>query len=190
MRGRPASPPGPAPSSTADLFEDAYRSSGTAVLGYALRRSDSREDALDVVAETFAIAWRRRDNLPEDPAEVRPWLFGIARRCLANSARGTRRADRLGQRLAEAFDAGAVPDPSALHEHRAETQRVREALDQLSADDRELVTLVAWEGLSPAEAADVLGLTAGAARVRLHRARARLRTVLSTTHVEEADRDS
>lgn len=191
MRGEPAPPTDPAPVSAADLFEDAYRDCGTAVLGYALRRSSSREDALDVVAETFATAWRRRDDLPMDPVEVRPWLFGIARRCLANAARGTRRADRLGARLAASFDAGAVPDPSALHEHRAENRRVRAALDQLAADDRELVTLIAWEGLGPAEAATVLGLTPGAARVRLHRARTRLRAVLSApTSVEESDRDS
>src|SRR3954471_18605662 len=124
-------------------FEDAYRSSGTAVLGYALRRSASRDDALDVVAETFAIAWRRRADLPEDPQEVRPWLFGIARRCLANVARSGRRADRLGARLAEAFAETAVPDPSTLHDHRAEGRQVRAALDQLSADDRELVSLIA-----------------------------------------------
>jgi RNA polymerase sigma-70 factor (ECF subfamily) len=78
-------------------FEDAYRTSGTAVLGYALRRSDTREDALDVVAETFATAWRRQADMPADPEEVRPWLFGIARRCLANAARSTHRATRLGE---------------------------------------------------------------------------------------------
>jgi RNA polymerase sigma factor (sigma-70 family) len=189
MRGQPAPPPAPAPVSAAGLFEDAYRSSGTAVLGYALRRSASREDALDVVAETFAIAWRRRDDLPADPAEVRPWLFGIARRCLANADRGSRRAGRLGERLVAEFDPGVVPDPSALHEHRADVRRVRRALDELAPEDRELVTLVAWEALSPAEAATVLGLTAGAARVRLHRARARLRALLSATDVEETDRD-
>jgi RNA polymerase sigma factor (sigma-70 family) len=189
MRGQPAPPPPPALVPAAGLFEDAYRTSGRAVLGYALRRAASREDALDVVAETFAIAWRRRDDLPADPAEVRPWLFGIARRCLANADRGSRRAGRLGERLVAEFDPGVVPDPSALHEHRADVRRVRRALDELAPEDRELVTLVAWEALSPAEAATVLGLTAGAARVRLHRARARLRALLSATDVEETDRD-
>jgi RNA polymerase sigma factor (sigma-70 family) len=188
MRGQPAPPTDPA--ATADLFEEAYRSSGTAVLGYALRRSASREDALDVVAETFATAWRRRADLPADPGEVRPWLFAIARRCLANAARTNRRADRLGTRLAASFTEGALPDPSAVHEHRAENRRVRQALDELSPDDRELVTLVAWEGLAPADAAAVLGLSPGAARVRLHRARTRLRAALSTpAHAEETDRD-
>jgi RNA polymerase sigma-70 factor (ECF subfamily) len=190
MRGQP-SPSTDSPAGSADeRFEDAYRSSGTAVLGYALRRSLSREDALDVVAETFATAWRRRTDMPADPLEVRPWLFGIARRCLANAARGARRSGRLGERLAASLTDAALPDPSTLHEHRAEARRVREALDELSADDRELVTLVAWEGLTPSEAAAALGLAPGTARVRLHRARTRLRAVLSTTeHVEETVRD-
>jgi RNA polymerase sigma-70 factor (ECF subfamily) len=171
-------------------FEDAYRSSGTAVLGYALRRSLSREDALDVVAETFATAWRRRADMPAAPEEARPWLFGIARRCLANAVRSSNRAGRLSERLSDACAELAVPDPSARHDEHPGSHRVHEALDLLSPDDRELVTLTAWEGLTPAQAATVLGLSAGTARVRLHRARTRLRTVLATTApVEETDRD-
>ena len=178
MRGQPPPPSDP----LIDVrFEEAYRTCGTAVLGYALRRSASREDALDVVAETFAVAWRRRDDLPPDAAEVRPWLFGIARLCLANSARSRRRAGRLGQRLAEAFAGIPLPDPVALSESRAGSRQLTDALGRLSPEDRELVTLVAWEGLTPAEAAVALGLTPGATRVRLHRARTRLRTELDTT---------
>ncbi len=67
---------------------------------------------------------------------------------------------------------------------------MRAALEQLSPEDRELVTLIAWEGLTPAQAATALGLSPGTARVRLHRARTRLRAALSTpAHVEETDRD-
>ena len=178
MQGHPPPTTDHPPVSSDDRFEDAYRSAGTAVLGYALRRSDSREDALDVVAETFAVAWRRRSDMPVDPEEVRPWLFGIARRCLANAVRSTHRAGRLGARLAASFDDASVPDPSTLHENRAESRRVHEALEQLSPDDRELVTLIAWEGLTPSGAATVLGLSPGTARVRLHRARTRLRAAL------------
>jgi RNA polymerase sigma-70 factor (ECF subfamily) len=195
MHGPPPPPPTSLPStddlpvSPEDAFEDAYRTSGTAVLGYALRRAGSREDALDVVAETFATAWRRRADLPADPDEVRPWLFGVARRCLANAARRTHRAGRLGERLAESLAGVAVPDPSAIHEGRAEERRVREALGLLSPEDRELLTLIAWEGLTPAQAATVLGLNPGTARVRLHRARTRLRAALSLpTDAEETDR--
>jgi RNA polymerase sigma factor (sigma-70 family) len=173
-----------------EAFEHAYRSSGTAVLGYALRRSASREDALDVVAETFATAWRRRADLPTEPDEVRPWLFGIARLCLANSIRSANRVGRLGRRLADSFQERSVPDPSTLHESRLDSRVVREALDALAPEDRELVTLIAWEGLTPAQAAAVVGLSAGTARVRLHRARTKLRAaLLPATTVEETDRD-
>ena len=190
MRGQPTQAPDDRPASGDSRFEDAYRACGTAVLGYALRRADSREDALDAVADTFATAWRRRADLPDDPAEVRPWLFGIARRCLANAARSTARAGRLGQRLADALDDAAVPDPSAVHEQRASSGRVRAALAQLSADDRELITLIAWEGFTPAAAGTALGIPAGTARVRLHRARARLRAALDVpAPAPEADRD-
>jgi RNA polymerase sigma-70 factor (ECF subfamily) len=176
--------------SAAAHFEDAYRRSGSAVLGYALRRSATREDALDVTAETFATAWRRRTDMPTDPDEVQPWLFGVARRCLANAVRATIRAGRLGERLAGSFGEVEIPDPSLRHEHGAERRQVRNALEQLSSDDRELLTLIAWEGLTPAQAGTVLGLSAGTARVRLHRARTRLRAVLDTSaHTQETDRD-
>jgi len=189
MRGQPPSPTDPPATSVDVRFEEAYRSAGTAVLGYALRRAPSREDALDVVAETFATAWRRRDSLPAEPDEVRPWLFGIARRCLANAVRSTHRAGRLGRRLAEEFVPDTVPDPSVRHEETVGGP-VQQALAELSPDDRELVTLIAWEGLTPAEAATALGLSAGTARVRLHRARTRLRAALSTpAPTEETDHD-
>ncbi|MGY1844476.1 RNA polymerase sigma factor [Modestobacter sp. SYSU DS0875] len=190
MQGQPPPRPDHPPASADELFEDAYRTSGTAVLGYALRRAESREDALDAVAETFATAWRRRADMPADPLEVRPWLFGIARRCLANATRSSVRAGRLGERLGQALAGVTVPDPSTLSEERAEVRQVHEALGRLSAEDRELVTLIAWEGLTPAQAADALEVTPGAARVRLHRARARLRAALSdTAGRQEADRD-
>ncbi|TFV51722.1 sigma-70 family RNA polymerase sigma factor [Blastococcus sp. TF02A-35] len=176
------------PPSGRDLFEEVYRSSGTAVLGYALRRSATREDALDVVAETFATAWRRRADMPPDPDDARPWLFGIARRHLANALRGQDRAGRLGERLARSFAPDAVPDPADLLQRSADNALVRTALQQLSADDRELLTLVAWEGLTPAQAAAALGLTAGTARVRLHRARGRLRAALDPSTDEETAR--
>ncbi|WP_448641755.1 RNA polymerase sigma factor [Geodermatophilus sp. URMC 63] len=84
-----------------------------------------------------------------------------------------------------------VPDPAAVHEDGAQRRRVRGALGRLSAEDRELVTLVAWEGLTPAQAAVALGIAPGTARVRLHRARTRLRALLGTPDdVQEGDRDN
>jgi len=187
-RARSADPPS---SADPDLrFDALYRSAGPAVLAYALSRCASRDDALDVVAEAFLVAWRRRAELPLDPDECRAWMFGVARGCLANLVRGDRRAQRLGQRLLETSEVTTLPDPARIHEGRADTREVRAALDALSADDRELVTLTAWEGLSPAQAGTVLGLSPVAARSRLHRARLRLRASLtSATTASEEGRD-
>jgi RNA polymerase sigma-70 factor (ECF subfamily) len=158
------------------------------VLGYALRRCASREDALDVTAETFLVAWRRRAEMPADEDDGRAWLFGVARWCLANLDRGDRRSRRLGRRLAETMEVTTLPDPARIHESRADSRQVRRALDALSSDDRELVTLTAWEGLTPAQAGAVLGLTPGASRVRLHRARLRLRASITPAPTETEDR--
>src|SRR4051794_11538032 len=122
MRGEPPPTDRPPPHTTEQLFEAAYRTLGTAVLGYALRRSATRT-ALDVVADTFATAWRRRADMPSVADEVRPWLFGIARLCQANANRSTGRAERLNARLATTLDPTALPDPAAIHEGRAATQR-------------------------------------------------------------------
>jgi RNA polymerase sigma-70 factor (ECF subfamily) len=182
----------PPPTDPDVRFDKLYGSAGTAVLGYALGRCASREDALDVTAETFLVAWRRRAEMPAEPEDARAWLFGVARWCLANAVRGDRRSQRLGQRLgqrlAEHLDVAAMPDPARIHESRVDTRQVRQALDELSADDRELVTLTAWEGLSPTEAGAVLGLTPGAARSRLHRARLRLRASLTSDPTELQER--
>lgn len=73
-------------------FDRLYRSAGSAVLGYALRRCPSRDDALDVTGETFLVAWRRRADLPADPEDARAWLFDVARLCPANHTSGDLRA--------------------------------------------------------------------------------------------------
>jgi DNA-directed RNA polymerase specialized sigma24 family protein len=71
-------------------FEAVSRQTYEQILGYALRRCDSPEDAADVVAETFAVAWRRADALPPG-GEARLWLYGVARNVLANHRRGVAR---------------------------------------------------------------------------------------------------
>ncbi len=154
-------------------FRALYDANFQAVLGYALRRVDQPADAADVVSETFLVAWRRLDEAPA--GDYRPWLFGLARNVLLNQHRSTRRRVRLGERL-RAFLGGAdVPDPAA---GVAEQDRVRRALATLSAAARELLTLIAWDDLTPREAAEVLGIAAGTARMRLARARARFAQAL------------
>jgi RNA polymerase sigma factor (sigma-70 family) len=180
QQGYDAPSPDPPEADSGASFDELYRSAGRAVLGYALRRCPGQEDALDVTADTFLVAWRRRTEIPQDAGEARAWLFGVARWCLANVTRGDRRSQRLGQRLALTMNVTALADPAHIHETRSENRQVRQALDQLSADDRELVTLTAWEGLTPTQAGAILGLTPGAARTRLHRARLRLRSSLTS----------
>lgn len=145
-----------------------------AVLAYVLRRVDDPEDAADAVAETFLVAWRRLDDVPRGNG-ARPWLLGVARRVLANQRRGARRhiglADRLGRELATQIPAVADTSETDL--------LVRRALASLSDDDREILLLAGWEGLSPAEIAVAAGLSSVAARSRLHRARRRFQAELS-----------
>jgi RNA polymerase sigma factor (sigma-70 family) len=152
-------------------FGRLYRDQGRAILAYALRRVKDPEDAADVVAETFLVAWRRLDEVPVD---ARLWLFGVARRVIANLHRTERRRTRLGERLAESLRTELATQPAPAGE-AAEALR---AMGELEDEDRELLLLVSWEELSPGEAAKVLGISSLAARSRLHRARRRLRDLL------------
>jgi RNA polymerase sigma-70 factor (ECF subfamily) len=151
-------------------FEALFRDTRAPLLGYLTRRAGS-EEAPDLLAEVYLIAWRRRADLPSGE-ERRLWLFGVARRLLAEHHRfAWQRADARGRAGDRAAPDGPLQDDGARD---GRDEAVRRALESLSDLDRELVTLTTWENLSPAEAARVVGIAAGTARVRLHRARARL----------------
>lgn len=143
-----------------------------AVLAYALRRT-SREDAADVVAETFLVAWRRLDEVDERTAL--PWLYAVARRALWSQQRAMRRQHAIAERVA-----AAEPSPSAESSAASlASRRLRDALAGLTESEREVLMLAAWEELPSGEAAQVLGCSATAYRIRLHRARKRLRERLT-----------
>ncbi|HEY1833170.1 MAG TPA: RNA polymerase sigma factor [Solirubrobacteraceae bacterium] len=146
-------------------FEESFRALAGHVYAYALRRADP-DVAQDVTAETFLIAWRRRGRLPAEPL---PWLYGIARRVLANERRSANRRAALEAHIA-AQPARAVS---------GERHGLLEALARLSERDREVLLLTAWEGLSTQEAARATGCTSAALAVRLHRARRRLAQTLA-----------
>jgi RNA polymerase sigma-70 factor (ECF subfamily) len=140
-----------------------------AVLAYALRRT-SRDDAADVVAETFLVAWRRLDDVDEGSAL--PWLYAVARNVLLSQRRATRRQQAIAERVAAGLpEAGELPSGQP---------RVLDALAALSEAEREVLMLAAWEELSSREAARVLNCSATAYRIRLHRARRRLRERLDS----------
>lgn len=146
----------------AALFELHHRG----LLAYAVRRVADPADAADVVAETFLVAWRRLDEVPPGD-QARPWLFGVARRVLANLRRGERRRLALADRLREAV-VDVVPPPGD------EVSDIERAVADLGEIDQEILRLHAWDELAHDEIALVLGLSRGAVRVRLHRARRRL----------------
>lgn len=161
-------------------FEHLYAQHGRAVLAYAIRRASDGQDGADVVAETFLVAWRRLDDVPAGVA-ARLWLYGVARRVLANQQRSERRRQRLAERLRREL-------PLALESLPPVTPQASEletALGRLGAEDREILRLCAWEELAPSEIAIVLGVGQVAARSRLHRARRRLRVALE--HVRESE---
>src|SRR5574342_1417972 len=140
-------------------FESLYAAHYDLIVEYALRRTSTREDAYDVVAETFLTAWRRLDQAPEGAA-VRLWLYGIARRVAANHVRGVRRRQRLQARL---FSGTVNSHSTGLTDRSPEgsgvdvRDAIAAAFAQLDPDDQEILLLVGVEGLSPSEAAIVLG---------------------------------
>jgi RNA polymerase sigma factor (sigma-70 family) len=155
-----------------ERFERIYRENFRAVLRFAAARIDA-DRARDVAAETFLVAWRRLDDVP---AEARPWLLGVARRVIAGQFRSETRRDALAARLRSVQARDARPaDPAAALGDRDE---VLAAFAALGERDREVLRLVAWDGLDAGEAADVLGISRLAFAVRLHRARQRLRRAL------------
>lgn len=155
-------------------FEEIYAACHDPVLGYVMRRTGDGHDAADVLAETFLVAWRRLDEVPPGD-RARPWLFGVARRVLANHHRGERRRNALGDRLRAELHFGERPAPEPDVD-----EAVADAFRGLSDDDRELLSLVGWEGLDAGQIAIVLGCSRNAARIRLHRARKRFARELET----------
>ncbi|MEV0387775.1 RNA polymerase sigma factor [Nonomuraea sp. NPDC050643] len=170
-----------APRDRKQRFEEIYAAQYADILAYVRRRAGAAEDAADALAETFAIAWRRLDDVPEGrPARL--WLYGVARRVLANGRRAESRrtelVERLGRQLALwAESAGA---------DGGDLGGVREAFARLNPDDREVLALAGWEGLSSDEIATVLDCSRGAARLRLHRARKRLAKELQAAGLDVA----
>ena len=134
-----------------------------AVAAYARRRGSRDADA--VAAEAMTIAWRRLADVPED--DPRPWLYATARNLLL--------AERRRSPSTAGTTAEAVEPAPELNEIDPELWAALRSLSQL---DREALLLVAWEDLTPTRAAQALGINPTAFRVRLLRARRRLRAAL------------
>jgi RNA polymerase sigma-70 factor, ECF subfamily len=162
-------------------FEEVYTAHHGAVFGYVLRRTSNPEDAADVIAETFLTAWRRVDDVPPGP-RARLWLYGVARRVLANYRRGERRRTALADRLRADFALSYhLPD------YGGDQARIAAAFRRLPGPDQELLTLSAWENLDNGQIAIVLGCSRNAVRIRVHRARKRFADELAQCQVRPAE---
>ena len=154
-------------------FRALYAAHHLEIYGYLRRRTDA-ETARDAAAETFLVVWRRLGDVPAGDGS-RPWIYGIARKALANQRHSHSRFLGLRRRLSSvAEDAEAHPGPEAVVVREAECQAVHDALDRLHPSDRELLRLVAWEELSHEEIGMTLGCSAHAIDQRLLRAKRRL----------------
>lgn len=167
-------------------FDAFVREVAEPVRRYLARRTDP-DTAEEAFAEVLLVCWRRVDDLPADPL---PWVYVVARNCLANAERSRRRRNRLAGRLRSLERPAAVPGPSEEPDHTV----LHEALARLRPADAEVLRLWAWEDLSPGQIATVLGVSENAAAIRLHRAKHRLRESLgktpgSTGHIEGERRD-
>jgi RNA polymerase sigma-70 factor (ECF subfamily) len=142
-------------------FERIYQQHARAIAAYALRRVRSEEDAEEVVAETFLVAWRRGGELRGDPL---PWLYGVARRVLANQAR------KAGRAAIELRDDVVAPVDTS-----SERRELVAAVLRLPELERDALLLTVWEGLDQQACARALGCSRVAVALRLRRARGRLR---------------
>lgn len=157
-------------------FEHLYRRRYLEIFAYCRRRLGCDAAAADVTAEVFVVAWRHMAQLDQDP---RGWLYGVARRTLANHLRGVRRQNALVAKV-------------TMHQARpahgdSEHGQLLAALATLSAADQELVQLKHWEELPIRHIATALGISSATCRVRLHRAMTRLRQALVTDQKTPSD---
>ncbi|GAA3119349.1 sigma-70 family RNA polymerase sigma factor [Planomonospora alba] len=152
-----------------ERFTTIYDECRQRVWAYVVSRA-GRQVADEVVSETFAIAWRRFDQMPQNAL---PWLLGVARNVLRDSIRAEARREGIQREMREWVTADVA-------DHVAERLGVLKAMAGLTQDEREILVLVAWQGLRPRDAAKVLDCSVPAFRVRLHRARRRLQAALES----------
>ena len=153
------------------LFTTLYTAHHRDVVAYCLRRTN-HADAQDAASEVFAVAWRRIGDVPRGDMAL-PWLYGVARRVISRQYRAKGRLRRLVDRLGS-VSLPPVPDPETEIVQRLEYRLVHAALNRLRDQDREIVLLAAWEGLTAAQIGAAVGCSESAAAQRLHRARQRL----------------
>ncbi len=171
---------------SAEAYSVFFRRHADAITRYAVRRCSSPDDVADLVGECFLVALQAAHRYVPETDTALPWLFGIARRLLAKQRRKYAGNRRLEIKVSNAFPAFTTCEDDAIAsaiDAAMQAPALEEALARLTRSEREVLELVAYDGLSPTEAANALEITPNAARLRLSRARRAVRTYLDTTTV-------
>lgn len=167
----------------AQAFSIFFRRHVDAITRYALRRCATPDDVSDLVGECFLVALQAAGRYRPETDTALPWLFGISRRLVAKQRRRLASRSRLLAKTSNVFprftDSEDDDVASAIDAAR-QAPALEAALARLSTSEREVLELVAYDGLTPTEAAFALGITANAARLRLSRARKTVRESLET----------
>jgi RNA polymerase sigma factor (sigma-70 family) len=163
-------------------FRATYSAHYRAVLTYFARRG-GRDDAADLAAEVFTVAWRRRADLPDGDRTL-PWLYRVAANVLSNHRRSLRRRTALVDRVRRIGDRAAASVEDEVMRDAAD-RTVIEAASGLRSSDREILLLAAWEGLTSRQIAERYRISPAAAERRLSRAKRRLATGLERLEEEE-----
>jgi RNA polymerase sigma-70 factor (ECF subfamily) len=166
----------------AEHFDALFRATRKDVLAYLARRATDPEHSADLLAETYLIAWRRINDIPAAP-EDRLWLFGVARNLLKKYAERQRAHAALIQRVADELRACRT---ATLPVDDDRASALKAGLLTLPEKEREIMLLTAWEGFTPREIATITGSSANVIRVRLARARSKLRAQLDNCRQHEA----
>ncbi len=167
-------------------FEEIYRATARDLLAFIARRTPDPEEATDLLAEAYTVAWRRLDEIP--PAtQATPWLFGVARNLLMKSSHQQRSGQSLVHDLTQELARLAAYRPETTDDGL--TDKMQACLQKLPTKQREILLLTAWEGLKPREIAKITGSTANIVRVRLHHARQQLARELRPARTASGDRD-
>lgn len=167
------------PEAYAELFRRYVR----ALTRFAVRRCRTPEDVADAVSDTFLVAGEAAGRYRPEHDSALPWLMGIARRIIFRQRRSLSRRLRLQDRAAWAvptYSGWEIEAVAAAIDAARQSPELEAALRRLSRAEREVLELVAYDDLTPAEAARVLDLTPNAARLRLSRARRKMRTWLES----------
>jgi RNA polymerase sigma-70 factor (ECF subfamily) len=173
------------PVSDEERFRVIFQIRYPSIHSYVLRRLGSSSGEIsDVTAQVFHVAWRRLSHLPDPPDDL-PWLYGVARKLVYRHWRTTRRRQQLEVRLTHE---ATISGDNSTSDTNPDVDPVRTALSRLRPADQELLKLIHWEQLTRAEAGQVLGCSANAVSVRLHKARQRLGHQLAEDAPQRDDR--